>query len=244
MASKYGRYPFGQDLYSLRPSVDFEATLSVVMSLAGRVQKIYSSLQGGVSFAMPLTGRLSASLETFEAGLSFSFPMSGILRNNAGFRGDIPVVPSFYGLLFRAAERQFEGDLSLSVSFGGALGIELTLEEAATLNVPILIGGGVDIYIGPFWDPDEPTDGFWVPDVYPSNPITEFWVPDTPQEEIWASDTPINQDWFPSHPQVVPGTEKLPFGINAFGIGLYSLSVPPIPLQIWVPIPQERNYNG
>ena len=198
----------------------FVASLPFTVAFAGTVNRVYSLV----------------------SNLNVNFALTGGIYNTIGLRANLPVNLDLTGELFRAAERQFEATMPIQIDLNGSLSI--LQDFVASMEFAVAIGGSDTIYIGPFWDPDEPTDGFWVPDVYPSNPITEFWVPDTPQEEIWASDTPINQDWFPSHPQVVPGTEKLPFGINAFGIGLYSLSVPPIPLQIWVPIPQERNYNG
>lgn len=220
MPFKYGAYPFGKDLYSLRPSVDFVASLSVVPTFTGAFTRMYSSLQGGFSFIMPLAGTLSASIGTFQAGLSFTLPMSGTLRETAGFRGDISVIPDFYGLLFRAAERQLEANLGVTVTFDGRLGLIEELAEASTLDVPILIGGGYGVYIGPFWDPDEPEEGFWVPDV----PVDEFWVPNDPES--------------------VPNEPGLNYGISVYGGEHYGRLSPKIPLNIWKPISMERNYNG
>jgi len=218
MPFNYGRYDYGEALYSLKPVLALEGVLSFAPIFAGRLDRIHQSLQGGFSFTMPHAGTLSASLETFQGNISTSFAFSGILRETAGFRGDLPVNLLLAGELFRAAEREFEGNLTVEVTFGGFVGVQY-LFEGVPIDIPINILGGADIYLGPFWKPDTPVDEFWVPDV----PVNEFWVPYVP----------------PSHPQVV----GLNYGINAYGDEYFGKVPPAVPVYIWEPILQERKYG-
>lgn len=185
MTSKYGNQLYGKDLYSSALTLFQGAALSFASAPAGRLTES-EPFVSALSYAVTFAGRLTESEPFTSDFIQIDFTFVGRLRETSGLRSDLFVPVDIQGNLKRSHTERFVGTLPFSVVPQGRLQIEWHV-QAPGLTFEVLIGGGADIYIGPFWDPDEPVEGGWVP----IGPSEGFWVPDVPVQAGW---TPIPQE--------------------------------------------------
>jgi hypothetical protein len=183
MASKYGMQLYGADLYSSAFGL-LEGDLGFSVSLAAPITKLYV-FDGNVSFSFPMSATFT-DIHTFEAAISVPVTFTGILLDINNLTGDISVPFTLTGELFRAATRYIEGTLPVSVVPAGTLSGLWPL-VANPLTFAVDIGGGDDIYLGPFWNPDVPIEDSWTPTTAPD----DIWAPASPADPIWV---PATQD--------------------------------------------------
>lgn len=186
MASKYGQQLYGRDLYS-SALAQLEGSLSfAVLAGAGSPLTKLFQLQGtGLSFSVILGATFTAA-RTFVGDLPFATTYSAIILDINNFTGNIPVNMVLAGELFRSATRAFVGDLPVIIDLQGSL-TRLYKLDANPLSFAVNIGGGSDIYLGPFWAPDVPTE--------------DGWAPESPAEGGWASAEPDESPpWVPAMP--------------------------------------------
>jgi len=175
MASKYGNQLYGMDLYSSAFAL-LEGTFSVVPDLAGRLVES-EPLEGTLVLTFPINAWFTES-EVLEAQeLAINFPMSGIIQHTRIYEGNLYFEPLLEGILFRSGARNYESHLVISVGLEGHLGVSRPFETAWILSIDI--SGGADIYLGPFWKPDEPVETIWEPDTTSGN----IWTPNAPERQ-------------------------------------------------------------
>jgi len=167
MASKYGMQLYGADLYSSALAQLEGAALSFTITPNARLTKS-QQIQAALSYTILPTGRFTES-EPFAGSLTIGITYNGILRDFNNFRATVPVPITMAGILFRAGEREFQGNLPISVTPQGRFTRMWSAE--ASLEFEVLFGSAE--YIGPFWDPDDPIGNNWVPDSASGGP----WAP-------------------------------------------------------------------
>lgn len=173
MASKYGNQLYGADLYS-SALAQLAGDLSFSVSLAAPLTNLRTYI-GAVSFTVGLAGTFT-DLKTYIGNITIPWTFSAVLLDINNFTGDILVPWTLTGDLFRAATRFLVGDLPIVIDLAARFTVVEEL-SAGALVVPIDIGGGDDIYLGPFWKPDEPVEDTWVPDV----PVDAGWASSAPE---------------------------------------------------------------
>jgi hypothetical protein len=181
----------------LRETGIFDGTLSFAPTLSGSLGETRTYI-GNLPFTVAFAGVMSRSYSLVGA-ISFTIGLAGILRINAGMIGDLSFDMTIHGELFRAAERQLEASLPIQIDMEGTLGVSQPFEGDLPFEINF-DGAAIDIYIGPFWDPDDPKDGFWIPDT----PVPDGWVPISASGSDWTPDVPKTQFWVPDTP-VKPG---------------------------------------
>ena len=175
MASKYGQQLYGRDLYSSALAQLEGAALSFTVTPNARLTKS-QVIQAALSYTILPTGRFTES-EPFAGSLTIGITYNGILRDFNNFVATVSVPITMAGILFRAGEREFQGNLPVSVVPQGRF--TKLWEAQATLTFQVLFDS--DEYIGPFWKPDDPIEDGWVPDSVTNGP----WAP-IPTPPNWS----------------------------------------------------------
>lgn len=179
MASKYGMQKYGANLYSSAWML-LEGVVDTSWVLAGVFTRS-QPFEGTVPFSVSFGSAHFTHSQPLEGALPFLCVHAGIIAETRGYRGNISVDPVLVGDLFRSASRMFEGVLTLSVIPEGAF-TSLWSINGVLIEIITAFGGGEDVYLGPFWDPDEPVDGGWTPDDTGDSP----WNPIAPPASPWS----------------------------------------------------------
>lgn len=173
---------------SLGESEPLTSNLTFAVSVAGRLV-VYNHLSGNLPFTVTVDSPHLIGLGLLVGNLVFDASLAGLLHTIHGFRGGIDVDLLMLGILKRTRQISFAGDLPFQVIPQGHFSLQFNL--SGDLPFEVLIGGGDSIYLGPFWDPDDPVEDSWTPDTPNNGP----WVPDTPVEDGWTPDTPNGGVW-------------------------------------------------
>jgi len=194
-----GSLPFTVDLAGrFGRSMVFQGTFSFGISGVSNLALMVSTLQGTFSFGVSGTAAAGIS-HPYSADLPFGVTFTGDLKEYEGLRGDVYIAPVLSGDLFRAAEREFRGNLDVQIDVSGSLGIAHPFE--GELGFTIDVEGGAEVFIGPFWEPDVPIGPDWIPEPtvpYGWTPISVAgfnWTPDQPESWFWVPDVPVGPGW-------------------------------------------------
>jgi hypothetical protein len=185
----------------LRETEGIRGDLPFTVGLFGSLGETRTYI-GALPFTVAFGGVLN-KVYSLIGGAQFSVVLSGDLRNNIGLFGDLPFNFVLSGELYRAAERQLEASMPIQVDLDGALSVSQPLEGDLRFSIDF-DGAAMGIYIGPFWDPDDPIeDHDWIPD----QPVSDGWVPVSASGSNWTPDVPNTQFWIPDTP-VKPGWSR------------------------------------
>lgn len=161
-------------------SEPLSSQISILVSLSGRLTESEPLQATPLSFALTTVPSHLIEYEFLQGNLSILWTFSGKLLDINYYRGLLSFAPVLSGELFRSSTRFLEGGLPIALILSGRLTESKPLIATQT-TFSLAIGGGVDIYLGPFWGPDKPDVDGWVPDT----PTGGFWSPDEPKNPFW-----------------------------------------------------------